>query len=172
MKTFKEWLCQKETNRLFSELLASCCSSEINEVLHLKNIDTNDPTTAKNKLINHMKKHYGDRQIQWHDVVDSIRHQFTNYDQEWRSYQKVSNDIMSKTIPVKFVNPITGQSSEFDLSDGCDRVSYWNLLTKTVADLVDFIIKMISNPKNQPEYLKANSDWLRSKQQRQLTSCH
>lgn len=160
MNDFKEWLWQQEFEHLIKEFF-ECYITPINEALNAKM--PNDPRIAKDRLLNHIRHHYGKpTSIKPIMVIDTIRHIFTNYDDEWKTFErtKTNSDL---PIPVKFIHPVTKQSTTFDLGDPCDHIEYWNTLVQATGDLVDQIIPVIAQPKNHKKLMQANQEWRNKK---------
>lgn len=158
MNKFKEWLWEKDFNRLVIELFD--CYLTVNEVLQANM--PSDIEVAKKRLLNHIKYRHGNISLDPVVVINNIRHLFTTYDNEWKKFEKIKTNSDS-VVPLKFIHPLTRQTTNFDVGDMCGQIEYWNTLVQATYDLVDHIILLIAKPQNHKAFKQANQDWLNKK---------
>lgn len=162
MKRFSLWVFESNINAFIKSIHFDFSLFNIDENIGLKNIDTTNAIASKEILTAHLNRYYGKKKKTHKDVIDSIRHKFTNYDEEWRKIERQIENI-DREIIVKLINPLTKEEKSFDLSEPMDRKDYWNSFVQIVFQIVEFIYESILNPNHHKWYAQANSEWLKSK---------
>jgi hypothetical protein len=90
----------------------------------------------------HLKKQAAGGTVTAQLIVDTIRHQFTNYDAHWQYLGTSRNN------------------SRIDL---CEYIKQWNETVTTAKDRVDFFIQKYLPPSQHGMLQQANANWLRNK---------
>ena len=88
----------------------------------------------------------GGRAIDPKLTVDTIRHNFTDYDVKWRALEK-------------------------ERLDPCDHAKQWNELVTSVAELVGRFVSNYLPPEQHHALLTANAEWLKGKFKRLPPGC-
>jgi hypothetical protein len=173
MNAFKHWLINNELENAVHLVMLSCISFETNEALK-----SNIPTAeiAKSLLQAIISSGSGDLK----KVMDTIRHNFTNYDFEWKNFQaawempngpkwrrfavKGATPDPAYKKPIQFQNPVTGEMSYFDFDNLEHRMKFWMVFVDGVKELLDqVILKLAINDIISDKYIfdlqQENKKW-------------
>lgn len=181
METFKQWHLMEDLKMIVGTIMESCFSL-LHEDIQRKALDVQ---IARNMIVNSIKSNNGVFDV--HQVMNMIRHSFTNYDDIWRTFDKAMmmpngphwrrfsvpiNDPNKQITsefqkPVMLRHPTKNTVSYYDFAQAEHRDRFWSDFVGGIHDLLENIIIKLAIDKVIPDskmndLLIENDKWLKT----------